>query len=187
MKDLKKLAEHNQRFALYEIRNHHSPDIIKRRAEGLNCLVCDCGFTNNSDLHTYSEKGNEIDMSSNEVFVHGYPAVCWDCWGEALDESDRKSGVYKKAKVETFHSRSIRRKMIKKDITYKKMEPKLSKIIEQHNKEKINRLMNQISCKHKWVKFNTNFPDIICQKCNYDPGEDHRLNKLIEKLLAKQK
>ncbi len=117
MKDLKKLAEHNQRFALYDIRNHHSPDIIKWRAEGSQCSVCDCGFTNNSDLHTYDAKGMEIDMSSTEVFVHGYPAVCWDCWEEALDDWDRESGVYKKAKVETFHSRSKRRKMIKQKNT----------------------------------------------------------------------
>ena len=182
MKNIKKLWENNERFAHCAIINHYSPDVIKWKAEGSRCSICYCGFTNNSDLYSYCGKGSEVDSLSTEVFIHGCPVVCWDCWEDTLDEEDRKIGCYKRAKVETFHSRSIRRKMIKTDIKYKKMEPKLLELIEQDNKGKINRLVNQIACKHKWVKWGV-FSGYTCQKCNYHTEENKIMNELIKKLL----
>jgi hypothetical protein len=42
--------------------------------DGTTCQLCGCFFQGESD---------------NELYVHGYPVVCWDCW-ERLPKKQRK-------------------------------------------------------------------------------------------------
>jgi len=121
MKDLKKLGEYNQRFALYAIINHHAPHIIEWRAEGSQCSLCDCSF---KDTKKFPDMNSKHYSAGREKFAHGYPVVCWDCWEEALDEQDKAMSVpskegYQRAEMETFYSIDKKKKLSKKGKTKK--------------------------------------------------------------------
>ena len=54
--------------------------------DGLSCIICGLYFADRS--------GEEPT-----IYEHGYPVVCWDCWGE-LNKKERAE--YVRATVETI-------------------------------------------------------------------------------------
>jgi hypothetical protein len=43
--------------------------------------------------------GAFFDSGTDELYEHGYPAVCWDCWKD-LSKKERKQ--YQRAEVDTL-------------------------------------------------------------------------------------
>ena len=51
--------------------------------EGRTCSLCGVFFVD----------------ANGDIYSHGYPAVCWDCWG---DLTKRERREYQRAEVETL-------------------------------------------------------------------------------------
>jgi len=60
------------------------------------------------------------------------------------------------------------------------MEAKIQKHIYTIWKRLKDKYMDVLGCKHNW---NHHGQGYWCEKCNYFTGKNHKLNKLIEKLL----
>ena len=59
-------------------------EIAEDLVDGTCCCLCGAYFKGKAD---------------DELYVHGYPAVCWDCW-DGLTKRERKQ--YQRAQVRTI-------------------------------------------------------------------------------------
>ncbi len=50
---------------------------------GICCDICGCYFVDND----------------TDLFEHGYPATCWDCWKDLTKEEKK---IHQKAEVDTL-------------------------------------------------------------------------------------
>ncbi len=69
------------------------------------------------------------------------------------------------------------------------MEAKIQKYMIKEGVRMISEYMKYMTCEHKWQGYELGTKEVVyfCQKCNFHTGIGGKLNKLIKKLLAKNK